>query len=89
MSLIYTHNSFFEMADAILKRAAHDGEKFPGIVPYDQPAIMAHGYILAAPKSKRTLEDQWSCSWGSVKESRQDTRFNETLRALKALHASG
>lgn len=74
------------MAGAIIERAAHDGEKFPGIVYYCDPAIMAIGYILAAPRSKRTWEDQWSCSWSSFKESRQDIRFKKTIKSLEALH---
>ena len=89
---LYTHPSYRAMAEAIIARAEKDGDAFPGIVPHDNPAIMAMGYILAVARSKRTTDDQWSCSLQSFKDEPVEFRVELTrkLQALNpALRASG
>jgi len=84
MGLIYTHDTFWDMADAILRAAG--AKDFPGIVPYSDPAIMAIGYIKAAPRSWRTPNDQWRISVQSVKDAYEDRpRFDEVEKKLQAL----
>ena len=80
----YTHNSFREMAEAIVARAERDGAAFPGIVPYDNPAEMACGYVLAVSRSKRTVEDQWCCPIWTVKDELPVIRdlWSKKLQAL-------
>jgi hypothetical protein len=61
-----THKTFEEMAAAIF--AVDDADpNFPGIVPYDNPAMLTVGYIKAAARSKRTHKDQWSCPIEDIK----------------------
>ena len=64
----YTHPTYPEMANAIIARAEQDGSSFPGIIPFDDPAIMACGYMLALARSKRTVKDQWNCPIWTVGE---------------------
>lgn len=82
---LYTHPSFRAMAEAIIARAEKDGDAFPGIVPHDNPAIMAMGYILAVARSKRTTDDQWSCSLQSFKDEPLELR-GELIRKLQVLN---
>jgi hypothetical protein len=83
----YTHESFVAMAEAIIERAKREGTKFPGIVSYNQPGIMALGYILnRARVDGRTYQDQWSCSLQSFKDTPLEQR-EPLCNQLQALHA--
>lgn len=79
-----THNTFEEMAEAIFAAADADPD-FPGIVPLDSPADLLIGYIKAAPRSKRTAADQWSCPIRNIKTPAVGIR-PETLRRLQKLN---
>jgi len=75
-----THETFEAMAEAIFK-AAEDPD-FPGIVPWDSPADMLCGYIKAAPRSKRTHEDQWCCPIMNIRGRERDPEMLGRLREL-------
>jgi len=76
-----THETFEEMAAAIF--AADDADPdFPGIVPWDNPASLVTGYIKAAPRSKRTYEDQWCIRIDVVKRTELQPETVERLGKL-------
>ncbi len=79
-----THQTFEEMASTIFKAAEEPG--FPGIIPWANPANLLFGYIKAAPRSKRTHEDQWCCP---IQKIRGEERDPETLRRLRELVQKG
>jgi len=80
-----THETFEAMAAAIFAAADADPD-FPGIVPYDNPAMLTVGYIKAAPRSKRTHEDQWCCPIEDIKGTPMKP---ETKRRLQELVERG